>query len=136
MDQMARDFVDQAHFLFVYTREAHPDKFPEHPAHRSFEQKTQHARDMQQRHNTPRAILVDTLDGEVHLLYGGMPNMSWIVDHTGIVAFKASWTDAPDIRAALAETLRVRELRREGGGSPYYREMVGLRRERPRDESQ
>ena len=58
MDQMARDFADQAHFLFVYVREAHPDEFPDHPEHHSIEQKYQHARDMRERHKTPRPILV------------------------------------------------------------------------------
>ena len=74
MDQLTRDFAEQAHFLFVYVREAHPDTFPTHPEHRSMEQKFQQARDMQQRHNTPRPILIDDLDGGIHRVYGGLPN--------------------------------------------------------------
>ncbi len=132
MDQMARDFAADANFLFIYVREAHPDDFPDHPAHQEFEQKWKHALDLRERHGTPRNILVDDLDGEVHRIYGGRPNMSWIVDHTGMVSYKADWTSAPDIRSALEETLRIRELKREGSFRNFYREtMTILRGGRP-----
>ncbi len=126
MDQMARDFADQAHFLFVYAREAHPDEFSDHPEHHSIEQKYQHARDMRERHKTPRSILVDSLGGDVHHQYGLLPNMSWILDHTGTVAYKAAWTSAQDIRAALEEVLRIRELKREGRFKDFYKETMSV----------
>ncbi len=138
MDQLARDFADEVHFLFVYVREAHPDSFPDHPAHKSIEQKYEHARDMRERHKTPRSILVDDLEGTLHREWGGLANMSWVVDHTGHIAYKAAWTVESDIREALEEVLRLRELKREGMGSgaafmPYYRETMsayGARRRR------
>ncbi len=43
MDQFAREFNGRAHFLFIYAREAHPDSFPQYPAHRSIEHKWRHA---------------------------------------------------------------------------------------------
>ena len=130
MDQLSRDFAEQAHFLFIYTREPHPDWFPAHLAHHSIEQKFQHARDMQQRHNSPRPILIDDLEGAVHHLYGGLPNMSWIIDHTGRVAYKAGWTVEDDIHAALEDVIRVRELKRQSSDGPrareFYKEMISL----------
>ena len=131
MDQLARDFAEQAHFLFVYVREAHPDMFPTHPEHRSIEQKFQQARDMQQKFNTPRPILIDDLDGGVHRVYGGLPNMSWIIDHTGRIAYKAAWTVEDDIRAALEDVLRVREVKRQAASNgsstrEFYKEMISL----------
>lgn len=133
MDQLARDFQDQAHFIFVYVREAHPDDNPDFPEHRSIEQKSQHARKMRERHGTPRKILVDSLDGDVHRLYGGIPNMSWIIDHTGRVAYKAGWTIAPEIREALEDVVRVRQLKREASENgtifrTYYKESVSALR--------
>jgi hypothetical protein len=126
MEQLARDFADRAHCLFIYTREAHPGEV--YPHHTSLEQKTRHAAAFRQMGLT-RPILIDSLDGQVHRTYGGVANMSWIVDHTGHVAFKASWTDAADLRAALQETLQLQDLRRKGSGAAlYYREIVGLRR--------
>ena len=128
MDELAREFADRAHFLFVYVREAHPDDFPDHPAHRSFEQKLQHARDLQQRFDTPRPILVDSLDGHVHRMYGSAPNMSWIIDPTGHVAFKGGWTTVEDLRPALEAVIHARELkRRRMRLIPYYKEMISYR---------
>lgn len=126
MDQLAREFADRAHFLFVYVREAHPDDFPDHPAHKSYAQKWQHALDLRSRHDTPRPILVDDLDGAVHRVFGGRPNMSWIIDHTGRVSYKADWTSSVDVRAALDETLRVRDLKREGGYKDFYKESMSV----------
>lgn len=124
MDQLARDLSAQAVFLFVYAREAHPDEFPDHPAHKSFAQKWQHALDLRDRHLTPRTILVDDLDGTVHRTYGARPNMSWIIDHTGRVAYKADWTSAADIRTALEDVVRIRELKRQEGFRDFYRETM------------
>lgn len=78
MDDLAREYAGRAHFLFVYVREAHPDTFPDHPAHTSYEQKFRHARDLQEKWRTPRTILEVSLDGDVHRVWGGMPNMSWM----------------------------------------------------------
>ena len=132
MDQMARDFADSVHWLFIYIREPHPDMYPDHRAHRSIEQEYQHARDMRDRHNTPRQILIDDLDGAVHRQWGGLPNMTWVIDHTGRVAYKAGWTVESDIRESLEDVVRVREIKRqlaESGGMtpPYYVETLSLR---------
>lgn len=128
MDQLARAYSGRAQFLFIYAREAHPDWFPDHPAHKSIKQKWQHARDLQERFQSPRTILVDGLDGEVHRLYSGRPNMSWVIDHTGRVAFKAGWTVAMDLKAALELVFRVQELKRDGTRfTPYYQEVLSYR---------
>jgi hypothetical protein len=129
MDALAREFGGQAHFLFIYVREAHPDRFPDHPAHRLFEQKLQHARDLQAKFDTPRMILLDGLDGEVHRAWGGLPNMSWVLDHTGRVTFKAGWTSATDVHQALESAIRLRKLKREGITTAYYKESVSYVRE-------
>ena len=137
MDQLAQDFKGDVHFLFIYVREAHPDHFPDHPAHKSIEQKFQHARDLRDRHSSPRPVLVDDLDGTVHREWGGLPNMSWIIDHTGHIAYKAGWTVESDIRAALEDLVRVRELKHEAAESgrpfrPYYKETISVVSSRPR----
>ena len=131
MDKFAKDFAERAQFLFVYTREAHPERFPNYPPHQSIEQKYEYARDMQRRHNTSRPIAIDDLDGAVHRLYGGMPNMSWVIDHTGRVAYKAAWTVERDIRQSLEDTIRVRELKREASSAgthvkAYYKETISI----------
>ena len=141
MDQLARDYADSVHFLFVYVREAHPDDFPDHPAHKSIEQKYQHARDMRDRHNTPRQILIDDLDGAVHREWSGLPNMSWIIDHTGQIVYKAGWTVEADIREALEETSRLREIKRQATEQgtryrPYFKETFSGIARKPRQSEQ
>ena len=129
MDQLTRDYEGQAHSLFVYTREAHPEKYPEFPAIRSIEQKFDHARIMKERHQTPRTVLTDGVDGAVHRAWSGCSNMSWVIDHTGRVHFKSNWTHEPDLRAALDSAVKMRELKREGSANQYFTEGVWYARE-------
>ena len=124
MDQLARDYKDRAHFVFIYAREAHPDDFPQWPEHKSIEQKFEQAKIMKERHGTPRTIVIDDLQGAVHRAWSGMPNMSWIIDHTGRVYFKAGWTVAADLRAGLEDYFELREKMREGSTGRYYKEYI------------
>jgi len=58
--------------------------------------------------------------------------MSWVLDHTGRVAYKASWTDSVDIDAALEEAVTLREKKAKGEmANEFYRETVGIRLTRP-----
>jgi hypothetical protein len=118
MDHMACDFAAGVDFLFGYVREAHPDH------HKIFEQKWQHALNLRERHMTPRNIVVDSLDGDIHRMRGGRPNMSWITDYTGHVVYKADWANEPAIGSAPGETLRIRELKHQGGVRNFYRETI------------
>src|SRR5579862_2046994 len=114
MDALAADFADRGFAsLFVYTREAHPG---EHlPHHTTFEQKLTHARRLRDEQHMRRRILVDALDGPVHRAYGALPNMTWIVLRGGVIAYKAAWTDADDVRDALTNGARIGTLRARGG---------------------
>ena len=50
-------------------------------------------------------------------LYGFVSSMTRSVDHTGHVAFKASWTIAPGVRAALVLTHMVSHTSGSAGGA-------------------
>ena len=124
---MAREYADKGFAsVFVYTREAHPG---EHfPAHASLEQKLAHARTLAERFGIERPILVDDLAGTGHRLYGLLPNMTYLVSRAGRVLFRADWTDAPTIRAALDYVASARARRRAGMRlKPFYVESVGYR---------
>jgi hypothetical protein len=129
MDALAAEYAEDVHHLFVYTRETHPEYARGIYEHfETIEEKFARAKILQERFNTPRKILVDDLDGTVHRLYAGVPNQSWVIDHTGHIAYKAGWTDAADVRMGLELALRTRELKREGrGGTSYYRELFTTR---------
>jgi hypothetical protein len=111
MDALARELGEQAHFLFIYTREAHPEHFPEEfPPIDSIERKFANAGVM--RHDTPRTVLIDDLDGAVHRQFSGGSNMAYIVDHTGRLHYKANWTREPHLRRELQAAIAIRELKR------------------------
>lgn len=141
MDQMAREIGDAAHFIFVYTREAHPEKGPDYPgelglppseeehpfpALTSIERKFENARTMRDLRQTPRTILVDDLDGSVHRQYSGGSNMSYILDHTGRLHYKANWTREAHLHRELLAAIEMRELKRdpERRVIPYYHEGI------------
>jgi hypothetical protein len=145
MGAMAKELADEAHFLFIYTRDAHPEKGPdyamglglpfteeEHPftAHKTIEQKYEYANIMRELRQTPRTILVDDLEGEIHRAYSGCSNKSWIIDHTGRVHFKANWTVAADLRNSLDAALRIRDIKRDPHSEAvqYWTEGTGYNR--------
>jgi hypothetical protein len=127
MDQLARDFAGKAVFLFVYTRVAHPEDFPDYPAHQSFNQKWRHAEALQQQQQrTPRRILVDNLEGSVHRLYGGRLNTCWVINDKGQVSYKSEWASEPHLRKALEETLCIGEFGKPRGYKDFYQESMTL----------
>ncbi len=71
----------------VYVRK--PDPGEGVPAHGSYEQKVSHACRLRDEEKVSVPILVDTLDGVVHYVYGTLPNACYIVDKRGIIVFKA-----------------------------------------------
>ena len=97
--------------IFVYSHEAHPgESFPHHT---SMEQKLEHAAALRDRLGVTRPILVDALDGSCHRAYGTMPNMTWIFNRRGQIFYKADWTEASSVKAAIESFLDLRRRRRE-----------------------
>jgi mRNA degradation ribonuclease J1/J2 len=72
MEHLEKDYADRVHFLFIYTREAHPGELIPH--HTSFEQKVRQAQMLRGR-GMNRQMVIDNLNGDVHRLYSGLSNM-------------------------------------------------------------
>ena len=127
MDQLALEFAPLGfRSVFIYTREAHPGEHLRH--HTSFAQKLALARQFREEQAVQREILVDALDGTSHRQYGALPNMTWIVLRGGMIAYKAAWTDAVDVRDAMGGIARLADLRRQGGRlAPFWTERLGFR---------
>jgi hypothetical protein len=89
--------------VFIHTREAHPGENVPH--HDSFERKLASAALLAEETGIGRDILVDDLTGIVHRAYGLMPNMTWVIDRGGRVAYKANWTSAANVEAFLTRFL-------------------------------
>jgi len=115
MEQVYEDFRGKGfEFFLIYTREAHPGE--KVPAHESFGQKLEQACRLRDEERLSRPILVDNLNGAVHQAYGALdlsnnrcPRLQ-IIDKEGIIVFKATWSDAKELRLAL-EQLLLREAR-------------------------
>ena len=48
-------------------------------------------------------VLVDGMDEAVHRQYGSLPNMVYVIDKAGKIAYKTTWTVAEEIDSVLAE---------------------------------
>lgn len=132
MDAMHREYRERGfEFLFVYVREAHPAE--RWPAHRTFEGKLEQARAYQAGVDCQRDILVDSLDGSAHRLYGLRPDMTWILDRHGIVLFKSFWSRPDLTREVIEDILAAQDESKRGlYGQPFYTERVAWRRPDPR----
>lgn len=104
--------------MFVYTREAHPGENVPH--HDTLDRKLASARLLRGETGIQRPILVDDLGGTVHRRYGSMPNMTWVIDRGGRVAYKANWTSAANVEAFLARLLTASTHRAPGITAMMY----------------
>jgi hypothetical protein len=104
---------------FVYVREAHPGEL--RPHHRDLADKLARAREMVEELGLRRLMLVDDLSGSLHRAYGLLPNMTYVIERLGRVAYRASWTDPNTIELAVERLLAEEEARgRRERLLPYY----------------
>jgi hypothetical protein len=109
--------------LTIYVREPHPGE--NYPAHITWEQKLRYAQDCRAQDGIQNPLLVDDLGGTVHRLYGMLPNMIYIIDKNGRVAYKAMWTDHEEIATVLANLALADRLHAEGiRVKPSYTEKI------------
>jgi hypothetical protein len=112
--------------VFVYTHEAHPGEWVPH--HDTFETKRANARLLRDEVGIRRPILLDDLAGTAHRAFGALPNMTWMLDRGGTVAYKASWTVADNVASFVDRYLGPKRDRPPGRSiGPYYSEQLELR---------
>ena len=111
MESIAAEFAGhRIIFLFVYVREAHPGE--RYPSHKCVRDKSFNAKEMSEKWNIERQMLVGDIEGSVHQAYGPLPNMMYIQGVGGSVIYRASWTDVRTIRIALGQIMYERGVRR------------------------
>ena len=89
----------QVAFLLLYTHEAHPGE--KIGPHCTFEDKFANANMMRPLVNEQREILVDDIAGTAHVVYGGFPNMLYLIDRDGTVLMRGHWSDPSTLDEAL-----------------------------------
>ena len=86
-------------FVVVYVRDPHPGE----PAYRQYvqpqnlEERQHYARELAETHQMAATVVVDTMDDEVLKQFGSLPNMVYVIDRDGTIAYKATWTMAEKI---------------------------------------
>lgn len=108
LNKLYREFGDEAQWLMIYVREAHPGEAM--PAHGSLAQKRDQAERLRTEEGIEWPVLVDELDGRIHEAYSTLPNHLFLIDHDGRIAFRGEFAHAPTLWKALAE-LRAQSWR-------------------------
>lgn len=124
LNELYQRYQDQDfEFYTVYVREPHPGE--NYGPHRTAEQKLEFARECRQQDGIANPMLVDDLAGTVHRCYGSMPNMIFIIDKNGRIAYKAMWTDHDEIASVLANLALADQLQAQGVRvKPSYTEKI------------
>jgi len=107
MQELQATYPDM-HFLVMYTREAHPGSGI--PEHKAFQDKLHHAQQLKKEYNESRTILVDSIDGDAHKAYGLYPNMLYIINTDGTIAYRAKWNDPEELKQVLEKMQRHEPL--------------------------
>jgi hypothetical protein len=113
LNELYRNYRDAGfEFLTIYVREPHPGEH--YGAHRSWEQKLKYAQECRIQDGIQTTVLVDDLNGKVHVAYGSLPNMVYIIEKSGKIIFKAMWTDHKEIESVLANLVVADRLQAQG----------------------
>jgi len=88
-------------WLLVYVREAHPGQ--RRPAHKDMAQKLKLAGSLRDEFGETRMVAADTLSGDMHVAYGSLPNMVYVLNPEGMVVYRCDWLSAPELDRVLAQ---------------------------------
>ena len=120
MEKLQKEFAGEVAFLFVYTKEAHPDDGPENrrdaedtggwrmknnavkiDKHKSYEERVKAAKDLRDAGKKNWRVLVDDMDSTVQSAWGKLPNSAYLIAPSGRIAGKWAWVSADPIREKL-----------------------------------
>ena len=98
-------------FVAMYVREPHAGErgFPEYRDHESFDHKMEMAKELQDLKKVTLTVGVDDMSQEQHATLGNLPNMAYVVDREGKVAYSNTWQHAEDIDATLAKLVTAND---------------------------
>lgn len=106
MEQLATKYGGRdVQFVCLYVREPHPGEraFRQYEKHTSYDHKVRYARELVRLKAMNIPVIVDGIDEAVHRMLGNLPNLAYVVDKQGRVAYKATWTNAEHIDELLSE---------------------------------
>ncbi len=95
---LKKDFPDME-FLLLYVREPHPGG--RLAPHKTYSQKVSAAQKLEHSFGEHRRILVDDVDGRIHIQYGTKPNSVYVINPAGIVTYRSDWVIMDKLRRVL-----------------------------------
>jgi len=99
MRALTEKYPDTA-FAILYVREAHPGAA--RPQHKTQADKVADARALRDVDGEGRRILVDSINGDAHAVYGKFPNSVVIINRNGCVVYTSDWNNPRATGLALA----------------------------------
>lgn len=108
MENLAQQFEEfPVQFILVYTREPHANEgiFRKMDQPADYPTRVKYAERTRIELNVQREVLIDTMNGEVQHLYGGLPNMIYIIAPQGKIIYHNRWADASEVEATLRNVL-------------------------------
>lgn len=106
MEELQNKYKDRdVEFLAMYVREPHAGErgFPQYHDHTDFDDKMERAVELRELKDVKITIGVDDMSQEQHAAIGNLPNMAYVIDRNGHVAYSNTWQHAEDIDATLAK---------------------------------
>jgi hypothetical protein len=126
MEALASEYSDRGvAFFSVYVRDAHAGGA--YPQPENIEQRIRHADDCRTADAQQIPMIVDEIDYPIHVTYGGLPNMVYVIDSRGKVAFRSSWTKHEQVRPVVERLVSYDEAQARGqitmGALPSFSEQ-------------
>lgn len=141
MEKLQKEFGKDVAFLFVYTREAHPDDGPENRRaaranggwrvkgnkiqiddHKKYADRVAAAKKLRKAGKEDWRVVVDGMDNAIQKAWGNLPNCAWLIDPTGHVAHKWAWvasSSGSNKRRNDEKTSDLRALLKDKNLAPY-----------------
>ena len=106
MEELRVKYQDRdVEFIAMYVREPHAGErgFKQYRDHENFEDKMKLAKELADWKKVKLTVGFDDMTQEQHKTLGNLPNMAYVVDREGKVAYSNTWQHAEDIDAILAQ---------------------------------
>jgi hypothetical protein len=115
----------QFNFLVLYIREAHPGE--KIGPHTSMDEKMKRAKALEKEVGETRTVLVDSLDGEAHVVYGSEPDMIYVIGENSRILYREKWNHADKLRDVLEAIKKEKNVPEpEGFLQPGAVSVIGL----------
>ena len=91
------------------------DPHPEEPAYRQYtqpeniDQRKQYAQELADTRSMDATVIVDSMADEISKEYGSLPNMVYVIDREGTIAYKATWTLSEKIDQVLSQMMAAED---------------------------